>query len=256
MRGKKPHKINAPDWLTAHPIAHRGLHDKTLGLVENTVAAAAAAMSKAYAIECDIQRSGDGEAMVFHDFTLERLMRAEGRIDALSAKEISGLQFKDCDQSIASLPAFLAAIDGRVPLIIEIKSRFDGDLRLAERAIAVVSEYGSPACLKSFDPEILGFIRAEKIAVPLGLVAEASYAEEEWPELSLEQRAAFADLRHFAGVQPDFLSWHVGDLPHAVPELCRNGMSMPVITWTVRSASDHERAKLWTDQIIFEGFEP
>ncbi|MEJ0092544.1 MAG: glycerophosphodiester phosphodiesterase family protein [Methylocella sp.] len=256
MRGQNVREINAPDWLTARPIAHRGLHCKARGLVENTIAAAAAAMAKGYAIECDIQRSSDGEAMVFHDFTLERLMLAEGRLDAYSAQEISGLRFRDCDQSIAPLADFLAAINGRVPLIVEIKSRFDGDLRLADRAIAIVAEYDGPVCLKSFDPEILAFIRAQKIACPLGLVAEARYAEKEWPELSPERRTALADLRDFSRVRPDFLSWHIGDLPHAVPELCRSGMGMPVITWTVRSASDRERANLWIDQIIFEGFEP
>jgi glycerophosphoryl diester phosphodiesterase len=252
MQGRK---INAPDWLTARPIAHRGFHSKTLGLIENTIAAATAAIAKNYAIECDIQRSKDGEAMVFHDFTLERLMRAEGRLDDFSAGEIGRFAFRNCDQSIASLQAFLAAIGGRVPLIVEIKSRFDGDLRLAERAVVVVAEHGGPVCLKSFDPLILAHIRAAGVACPLGLVAQAHYEAGDWPELTPEQRAALTDLRDFPLVQPDFLSWHVGDLPHAIPQLCRSGIGMPVVTWTVRSQSDLARAKTWADQIIFEGIE-
>ena len=252
MQGEK---INAPDWLTARPIAHRGLHSKALGLIENTIAAAAAAIAKNYAIECDIQRSKDGEAMVFHDFTLERLLRAEGRLDDFSAREIAGFAFKECDQSVATLPAFLAAIGGKVPLVVEIKSRFDGDLRLADRAIAVVAEHGGPLCLKSFDPLILAHIRAVGVACPLGLVAQAHYDEDEWPELTLEQRIAMTDLRDYPRTRPDFLSWRVGDLPHAVPQLCRSGIGMPVVTWTVRSQSDLARGKTWADQVIFEGFE-
>jgi glycerophosphoryl diester phosphodiesterase len=248
--------IAAPDWLTARPIAHRGLHSKARGLVENTPAAAAAAIAKGYAIECDIQRAKDGEAMVFHDFTLDRLMRAQGRLDAYSASEIAAFAYRDSDQSIATLPAFLAFVDGRTPLIIEVKSRFDGDQRLAERAMAVVADYRGPVCLKSFDPSILAHIRAAGLACPLGLVAEASYGEADWPELTPQMRARLTDLRDYPKILPDFLSWRLGDLPHAVPQLCRSGIGMPVMTWTVRSEADRAGATPWADQIIFEGFEP
>ncbi len=86
--------INAPDWLTARPIAHRGLHSTQSGLVENSPAAAAAAIARNYAIECDIQRTKDGAAVVFHDFTLDRLMRAGGRVDAFSAEEPGPAAYK------------------------------------------------------------------------------------------------------------------------------------------------------------------
>ena len=167
--------INAPDWLTARPIAHRGLHSKQFGLVENTPAAAAAAIAKNYAIECDVQRTKDGEAVVFHDFTLDRLMRAEGRVDAFRADELGQLAYKDCDQRIVSLTDFLARIGGRTPVIVEIKSRYDGDMRLADRALATVAAYPGPVCLKSFDPAVLVHLRGAGAACPLGLVAQARY---------------------------------------------------------------------------------
>jgi len=250
------HAINAPDWLTARPIAHRGLHSKHFGLVENTPAAAAAAIAKNYAIECDVQCTKDGEAVVFHDYTLDRLMRAEGRVDAFSASELGRLTFKDCDQRIISLAAFLGSIDSRVAVIVEIKSRYDGDMRLAGRALASVSAYPGPACLKSFDPAVLVHLRATGMRCPLGLVAQARYDDIEWAGLPREQRAGFSDLRDFPLARPDFLSWNLGDLPHAVPMLCRAGAGMPVMTWTVRSQTDLTRARAWADQIIFEGFEP
>src|ERR1700730_11821416 len=96
--------INAPDWLTARPIAHRGLHSKQSGLVENTPAAAAAAVAPHYAIECDIQRIKDAEAVLFHDFALDRLVRAEGVVDACRPHELGQRSYKDCDQRIVSLP--------------------------------------------------------------------------------------------------------------------------------------------------------
>jgi len=243
--------------LIKRPIAHRGLHSKAAKLVENTLAAAVAAIAKGYAIECDIQLAKDGEAMVFHDFTLNRLMQAEGRLDAFTARELGALAFKDCSQKIATLPAFLAEVAGRVALIIEIKSRFDGDMRLADRAIAAVADYGGPIYLKSYDPMIVAHIRAAGIRRPLGLVAQAIYDDghADWAHLPREKRAALADLRDYPRISPDFLSWRVGDLPHAVPQLCRTGIGLPVLTWTVRSEADRAHAEQWADQIIFEGFE-
>ena len=254
--GEPIQTLNAPDWLTARPIAHRGLHCKTRGIIENTKSAAEAAVAKGYAIECDIQLAGDGEAVVFHDFTLDRLTDGQGRVDGFSTRELGALAFKDCADRIAPLSAFLETIGGRTPLIIEIKSRFDGDLRLSKRALEVASAYGGPIALKSFDPIVLNFFRAQKIACPIGLVAEARYKAEDWPELTAEQRTALATLQNFAIMRPDFLSWRVGDLPHATPELCRSGVGMPVMTWTARSATDRLAAAKWADQMIFEGFEP
>jgi glycerophosphoryl diester phosphodiesterase len=249
--------INAPDWLTAQPIAHRGLHSKQFGLVENTPAAAAAAIAKNYAIECDIQRTKDGEAVVFHDFTLDRLMRAEGRVDAFRAHELGRLAYKDCNQKIVALTDFLVRIGGRTPVIVEIKSRYNGDMRLADQAMAAVAAYAGPVCLKSFDPAVLVHLRGAGTACPLGLVAQARYdSSEEWAGLSQDRRASFADLRDFPLARPDFLSWNHADLPHAVPMLCRKGIGMPVMTWTLRSREALVRGRLWADQIIFEGFEP
>jgi glycerophosphoryl diester phosphodiesterase len=227
-----------------------------MGVVENTLAAARAAIAGNYAIECDIQPTRDGEAMVFHDDTLERLTSAEGRIDRLDAREIGRIAYKDSDQSIVSLATFLSEVAGRVPLVIELKGGFDGDLGLAERAIAVIAEYPGPIALKSFDPAPMAHLRAKGVTCPLGLVAEANYAPAEWPELSATQRTALLEWRDYPAVEPDFLSWNAADLPHAVPMLCRRGLGMPVMTWTVRSASEQVRAAPWTDQIVFEGFLP
>lgn len=246
----------APAWLTARPIAHRGLHSEETGVVENTLAAARAAIASGYAIECDIQRTRDGEAVIFHDFTLERLTSADGRVDHLEAREVEKIAYRQGDQRIVSLRDFLGEVAGRVPVIVEIKSRFDGDIGLAERAAAVVADYPGPVALKSFDPAMMALARERGASCPLGLVAKASYDGEFWPGLSEKHRAALTDWRDYPAVEPDFLSWHAADQPHAVPLLCRKGIGMPVMTWTVRSESEWARVAPWTDQIVFEGFEP
>ena len=169
---------------------------------------------------------------------------------------LSRLAYKECDQHIVSLADFLAIIDSRVPVIVEIKSRYDGDMRLADRALTSVSAYPGPVCLKSFDPAVLVHLRATGVRCPLGLVAQARYDDEEWAQLPQERRGVSSIFSDFPLTRPDFLSWNLGDLPHAVPMLCRVAAGMPVMTWTVRSQRDFAHGRTWADQIIFEGFEP
>ncbi|HEY3721400.1 MAG TPA: glycerophosphodiester phosphodiesterase family protein [Roseiarcus sp.] len=239
-------------WLTARPIAHRGLHDAAQGRVENTLGAAQAAIAGGFAIECDVRLSSDGEAVVFHDATLDRLMRASGALGARTAGELRGLRFKATSERIPTLPELLADLAGKVPLICEIKSRFDGDMRLAARVATLAAEYAGPLALKSFDPEAIAQLRASGLANPLGIVAEASYEGDHWRELRADQKQDCAAFLHYPRTRPDFLSWHVDDLPHPTPALLRALAALPVMVWTVRTAEQKRRARLWADQIVFE----
>ena len=247
----------APAWLTARPIAHRGLHDKGAGRVENTISAAAAAIARGCAIECDVQLSADHEAMVFHDVTLERLTAESGPVSLRSAQALQMIAVGNTADRIPSLPAFLDTIAARVPLICEIKSGFDGDMRLAERTLDVVKAYAGPIALKSFDPAVIRHLRGLAPAgLPLGIVAEARYADPEWDALSPELKRDLAALAHFSETQPDFLSFWVEDLPHAAATLMRTGLGRPVMSWTVRTSEQRARAARWADQMVFEGFVP
>ena len=118
-----------PDWLTARPIAHRGLHDAANGVIENTPSAFEAAIAGHYAIECDLQISADGEAMVHHDDVLGRLTDGAGRLDAMSAAELKRVAFKATKDRMLTLGELCALVAGRATLVIEIKSQFEGDLR-------------------------------------------------------------------------------------------------------------------------------
>ena len=250
-----------PDWLVARPIAHRGLHDRGAGpAIENSPAAARAAVSRGFAIECDVQISRDGEAMVFHDFTLERLTVETGRVDERDSASLRDLPLRGGPDTIPSLPDYLTLIAGRVPLVCEIKSRFDGDMRIAERAAACAAAYEGPMCLESFDPRVITHLRANRTSlgishVPLGMIAQADYSDpgDEWAGLDANEKHALAHFLHFTETRPDFLSYGVRDLPHAVPFLCRAGIAMPVTTWTVRTTAQRHLARRYADQIVFEG---
>lgn len=243
-------------WLTARPIAHRGLHEAALGRVENTPSAALAAIARNYAIECDVQITSDGEAVVFHDYTLERLTHSEGRLDRQSAANLAKIDFRQGGDHIMLLGDFLKLIAGRVPLVCEIKSRYDGDMRLSERTLAIAQTYSGPLALKSFDPQIIAHLRKAGTPMPLGIIAMASYGAPEWSGLAPALRESMTHFLHYPETRPDFLSWNVDDLPHPTPTLMRLGLHLPVMSWTVRSAAQRLAALPFIDQIVFEHFMP
>ena len=145
--------MSAPDWLTARPVAHRGLHDISRGIVENMPAAAEAAVAGNFAIECDIQLTADGEAMVHHDDELGRLTEGSGALLTKTAAELKAVRFKNTAERMMALTDLCDLVAGRVPLVIEVKSHFDGDRRLVTRMAEVLAAYKGPAVGMSFDPE-------------------------------------------------------------------------------------------------------
>jgi glycerophosphoryl diester phosphodiesterase len=254
----RPAKI---PWLRERPIAHRGLHDRAAGVIENSLSAAEAAIARNYAIECDVQLTRDGEAVVFHDDTLERLTNSRGRVDARDAAEIARMRLCGTRDAIPSLRDFLAAIRGRTPLVIELKSNFDGGVRLAQVVAQAVARYDGPVAIESFDPEPIVFLRAAAAGlglahVPLGIVAQARYEPDEWPDLSPSRAQELTHFLHYPRTRPDFLSWRVDDLPNAIPFLSRVALGLAVTVWTVRSPTQADFAEAWADQIVFEGFTP
>ncbi len=247
--------MSAPRWLTESPVAHRGLHMASAGTIENTVSAARAAAEAGFAIECDVQLTRDGEAVVFHDFTLDRLTDGTGRLDGRTAAELAAIPFRVTGDRIPTLGTFLDTIGGRVPLFIEIKSRFDGDHALARRVAAILSGRSDPVAIMSFDETIVEALDTLAPDRPHGIVAMDDYSGREWDTIPPERKRSLAGLLHVGRTKPDFLAWHVKALPHAVPNLARY-FGLPVLTWTVRTAADREKAAAYADQTIFEGFDP
>jgi glycerophosphoryl diester phosphodiesterase len=248
------------DWLVARPIAHRGLHNRADGLIENSFAAADRAIAAHCAIECDVQMSGDGDAFVFHDERLERLTGNAGAVRATSSAALSRMRLagSESDAPIPTLEAFLERVERRVPVIIEIKSCFDGDMRLAERTARVAADYEGAVALKSFDPTIIAHLRRGRLAesAPLGVVAQARYEHREWDVLDADQKQSMSCLLHWRDTRPDFLSYCVDDLPHAGAHLARAALQIPVMTWTVRTPAQWQTARTHADQAIFEGAIP
>ncbi len=248
--------MRAPDWLTARPVAHRGLHDVARGIIENMPAAAEAAASANFAIECDIQLTVDGEAMVHHDDALGRLTEGSGALLGKTAAELKAVRFKNTDERMMTLGDLCALVAGRVPLVIEVKSHFDGDRKLVKRMAEVLATYSGPAVGMSFDPDQVLALREIMPQLPRGIVAERDYTETDWPEASVEQRQGMTYLRHAFRTRPHFVAYWVNELPSVAPWIARNLFGLPLLSWTVRTPEQRARAARYADQMIFEGFLP
>lgn len=243
-------------WLTARPIAHRGLHDAAAGVIENTVSAFAAAIAGGYGIETDLQISADGEAMVHHDDALGRLTEGSSRLADLTAAEIEAVRFKATSDRIMTLGELCDFVAGRAVLAIELKSHFDGDQRLAQRCAHVLAAYAGPVALMSFDPGMIELVRWIAPHLTRGIIAERHYADHEWDGLPPAEKRSMVALLHANRTRPHFIAYAVRDLPAAAPLIARAVFRLPLLTWTVRSEADRRTAMRWADQMIFEGWRP
>ncbi len=248
--------MRAPDWLTARPVAHRGLHDISRSIVENMPGAVKAAIARNFAIEVDIQLSADGEAMVHHDHELGRLTAASGRLREKTAAELRSVTFKDTLEQMMSLSDLCTLVAGRAPLVIEVKSLFDGDRKLVKRMAEVLASYDGPAVGMSFDPDQVLALREIIPSRPRGIVAQRSHDDSYWSKLTPEPRDGMLYLRHGLQTQPHFVAFKVDHLPAPAPWIARNVFGCPLLTWTVRTPEQRARAARYADQMIFEGFVP
>ncbi|MDO9335838.1 MAG: glycerophosphodiester phosphodiesterase [Caulobacter sp.] len=248
--------MRAPAWLTARPVAHRGLHDRARGVIENMPGAMAAAIAGNFSIEVDLQLTADGEAMVHHDDELGRLTIGSGPLRSHTAAELKQVAFKDTDERMMSLADLCALVDGRVPLVLEVKSHFDGDRRLVGRMADILKSYAGPVAVMSFDPDQVLALREWLPALPRGITAERRYDDGEWMQLPPAQRDGMKQLRHAFRTRPHFVAYRVNDLPAPAPWIARNLFGCALLTWTVRTPEQRAIATEHADQMIFEGFTP
>jgi len=230
-------------WIGEYDYAHRGLHGAALP--ENSPGAFAAAMACGMGIECDIQRSGDGRAMVFHDWDLDRLTGESGLVARRTAEELGAIPLSGSEDTIPSLRQLLDQVGGRVPILIEVKSRRDA--RVPSLCLAVRRElegYRGAHAVMSFDPRVSRWFAVHSPLTVRGLVV----TEENARALAGRVRRHMA-LWH---ARPDFLAYDIRDLPSPFAAAQRR-RGLPVATWTVRSPDLRRRAAEYADAPIAEG---
>lgn len=232
-------------FLTRTPFAHRGLHGR--GVVENSRAAMEAAIAAGHGVEIDVQASKDGVAMVFHDYELDRLTRKSGAVIDRKAAQLEKIGLRNSDETIARLTEILGLVDGRAPVLIELKAKSRKVKKLCRSVADALSAYDGEAAVMSFNPEVGRWFAKHAPDIVRGLVVT------EHDEISLAARLQGAMQRSLSVLraQPDFLAYDVRDLPSAFADSLR-AKNVPVVTWTVRTDGERASAAEGADQIIYE----
>ena len=244
--------------LIRAPIAHRALHDRAAGRLENSPAAISAAIDAGFGIEIDVQLSSDGRAMVFHDYTLARLTDATGPVRARTADHLRQIRLSGMQESIPTLAEVLALVRGRVPLLIEIKDQ-SGDLGPApatlEAAVATdLAGYSGAVAVMSFNPHIVAAFGALCPQIARGIVT-CPYPTAEWPHILPARCEELRQIADYDRLGASFISHQANDLGNAQVRALK-ARGAVINCWTIKSAANEAQARQIADTITFEGYLP
>lgn len=244
-----------PSFLTT-PLAHRGYHNVALRRPENSLSAFRAAVEAGYGIELDVQLCADGQAMVFHDDKLDRMTGVPGAVMDHTAPELGLVWLLDSDDKIPTLPEVLAVVAGRVPVLIEIKDRFDTmmttDGRLEQATANALESYGGPVAVMSFNPHCVAEISRLAPQVPRGLATEY-FDPELCAPIPPDLCARLRGIPDYDRTESGFISHRAADLTYPrVAELKSRGAA--ILCWTIRSPEQEAKARQIADNITFEAY--
>lgn len=233
------------NFLLDNYIAHRGLHDKENP--ENTLGAFEKAIEKGYAIELDVQLLKDGTVVVVHDNKLSRLCGEDRYVSNLTFNEIKNMKVLSSNFSIPSFEEVLKLVDGKVPLLIEIKNPLKiGELE--KKTWELLKDYNGEYAVQSFNPYSLAWFKDNAPNVLRGQLSSFFKGEN----LSFIKKTLLKKLKLNKVSCPNFISYNAENLPNKYVTKC----DLPVLAWTVRNQEQYINVIKYCDNIIFENFEP
>jgi glycerophosphoryl diester phosphodiesterase len=249
-------RVPLPDAFRRLPLAHRALHDRAAGRIENSPAAVRAAVAAGYGIEIDLQLSSDGQAMVFHDEDLDRLTGETGPINTRTAAELGRIRLNGSTDRIPTLAEVLTLIGGKVPLLIEIKDQTltmaETDGRLEAATAAALKDYPGPVAVMSFNPSSVARMARLAPHLPRGITT-AAYDPDDWAPLPAATCDRLRAIPDFDATGASFISHEAADLPsRRVAELKAAGAA--ILCWTIRSPEAEHAARRIADNVTFEGY--
>ena len=246
-----PKKRREMDDFKNKMYAHRGLHNGERA--ENSMSAFKAAVEKGYGIELDIRLSKDGQLVVFHDDTLGRVCGVEGKVIDFTAEELSRLSLNGTGEGIPLFADVLKMVDGRVPLLVEIKED-PGNKAVSLAACQMLSEYKGDYIVESFNPLSLRTVKKTDKKIVRGVLSEKFYQHKEYRK-PMYMALQLLLLNFLA--RPAFIAFEHTHHSAFALRLCRGLFKVPTLAWTVRSAEDEAEArKNGFDGIIFENYLP
>ena len=244
-----------PDFV-ATPLAHRGYHNAAKQRPENSLSAFGAAVAAGYGIELDVQLSADGQAMVFHDDTLDRMTHKTGAVLDHSAAELGAIGLQASDDLIPTLAQVLALVAGKVPVLIEIKAQLDtmADTsgRLETAVALALASYRGPVAVMSFNPHCLAHMARLAPRIARGLTTD-DFDPVEYLPVPASMCDNLREITEYDRTLSSFISHKAADLPRPrVADLKSQGAT--ILCWTIRSPEAEAKAREIADNITFEGY--
>ena len=233
------------NFLLHSPIAHKGLHSHNAP--ENSLAAFKKAVAGKFPIELDVRLTKTGEVVVFHDKSLERMCGIQKEVAKCTFTEIRELYLRHTHERIPLLSEALAAINGKVPILIELKSDQPTG-KLESAVLEVLEKYKGKYALQSFNPLSLRWLKKHAPQTPRGQLASDF---KNCKEVSPIMRPALKNVWCLPLTKPDFISYDIRALPNKRIEKLRK-QGIPVLGWTVTKVKESQEALKYCDNLICE----
>lgn len=239
--------------FTSTPIAHRGLHDDNID--ENSMTAFRLAIENNYGIETDVHLLKDGVVAVHHDSNLNRVCGVNVKIENLTSDELKKYPLKKTGEVIPTLPELLSLVDGKVPLLIELKGVFGFfSKKLGKAVLRDLSNYAKKdmIALQSFDCFIMEWLGKNQTDFPYGQLASKGDIANPKPSILMD----FMGKLHCAKIsKPEFIAYDILSTPNKYIQKYLD-LGTPVLSWTVNSPEKLELARKYTSNVIFEKIRP
>lgn len=247
------HKKTKWQHLTGWDYAHRGLYDNEHGIPENSIAAFRRAVDKGYGIELDVHLTADNQLVVFHGDTLTRMCGMNKKISSFLYSDLMQLRLLGTEEGIPLFKDVLELIDGKVPLIIELKVDGSNQNLLCPLVWQLLSRYKGDYCIESFHPFVLQWFKRHEPQVVRGQLSCNFFKENPHCDIVL---FLMSNLMTNFFTHPDFIAYKYLDLDNPAVIYNRKLFHIMTVVWTIPGKPTYDRFKNKVDAMIFEGFEP
>lgn len=239
------------EWIKNSYIAHRGFHSLDKSIPENSLLAFKKAIDYGYSIELDIHVVKDGNVVVFHDDTLKRMCKEDKNIHDMTYEEIKKYNLLSTNEHIPLLSDVLTLVDGKVPLLIELKPKGDV-IRLCEAFMIIIKGYEGKYAIQSFNPKIIHWFSKHHPDLIRGQLAEYFTDDD-----TIKKSTKFILKRMLPNkiTKPDFINYGLKDLPNRFVQR-EYSKGIPVIAYTARNKLEFDMVKKYYDNVVFEYFRP
>lgn len=239
------------EWIKTSYIAHRGFHSLDKSIPENSLLAFKKAIDYGYAIELDIHVLKDGNVVVFHDDDLNRVCKKDWFLHETTYDQIKNLNLLNTNEHIPLLTDVLSLVDGKVPLLIELKPKGDYN-RLCEAFLDIIKGYEGKFAIQSFNPKIINYFRKNAPDIVRGQLAEYFIDDETISKVTkfILKRML---LNHFT--KPDFINYGLKDMPNRYLKKALN-KGLTIIGYTARNQLEFDKVRKYYHNSVFEFFRP